>query len=139
MRPPTIAELAMAARIFPENLQACVAIMRGRNELEEFQHLPGCDGLPFCGCIEAAIRRRYPDELASLTGDPICGALNGWVKELTGVSDGCRRLSHGRIRRLARGQSFTAKSRVTVRKTDRTGAALLTHRRGVPHTRHEAT
>jgi hypothetical protein len=43
MRPPTIAELTMAARIFPENLQAGVAIMRGRNELEEFQHLPGCD------------------------------------------------------------------------------------------------
>src|SRR6476660_5673680 len=35
----------------------------------------------------------------------------------------CRRLSHGRFRRLAPGQSFTAKSRVTVRKTDRTGAA----------------
>jgi len=30
----------MAARIFPENLQAGVAIMRARNELEEFQHLP---------------------------------------------------------------------------------------------------
>jgi hypothetical protein len=79
MRPPTIAELAMAARIFPENLQAGVAIMRGRNELEEFQHLPGCDGLPFCGCIEAAIRRRYPDELAGLTGDAVCGALYGWA------------------------------------------------------------
>ena len=81
MRPPTIAELAMAARIFPENLQAGVAIMRGRNELEEFQHLPGCDGLPFCGCIEAAIRRRYPDELASLTGDAVCGALYGWARQ----------------------------------------------------------
>ena len=46
MSPPTIAELAMAARIFPENLQAGVAIMRGRNELEKFQHLPGCDCLP---------------------------------------------------------------------------------------------
>jgi hypothetical protein len=79
MRPPTIAELAMAARIFPENLQAGVAIMRGRNELEEFQHLTGCDGLPFCGCIEAAIRRRYPDELASLTGDAVCGALYDWA------------------------------------------------------------
>src|SRR5438552_130293 len=79
MRPPTIAELAMAARIFPDNLQAGVAIMRGRNELEEFQHLPGCDGFPFCGCIEAAIRRRYTDELASLTGDAVCGALYGWA------------------------------------------------------------
>ena len=59
LRPPTIAELAMAVRIFPENLQAGVAIMRGRNELQEFQHLTGCDGLPFCSCIEAAIRRRY--------------------------------------------------------------------------------
>src|SRR5258708_19835866 len=64
MRPPTIAELAMAARIFPENLQAGVALMRGRNELEEVQHLPGCDGFPFCGCIEAAIRRPYPHELS---------------------------------------------------------------------------
>jgi len=79
MSPPTIAELAMAARIFPENLQAGVAIMRGRNELEKFQHLPGCDCLPFCGCIEAAIRRRYPGELASLTGDAICYALYGWA------------------------------------------------------------
>ena len=79
LRPPTIAELAMAARILPENLQAGVAIMRGRNELEKFQHLPGCDCLPFCGCIEAAIRRRYPGELASLTGDAICDALYGWA------------------------------------------------------------
>ncbi len=79
MRPPTIAELAMAARIFPGNLQAGVAIMHGRNELEEFQHLPGCDGLPFCRCIEAAIRRRYPDELASLTGDAICDVLYRWA------------------------------------------------------------
>ena len=79
MRPPTIAEWAMAARIFPENLQAGVAIMRGRNELQEFQHLTGCDGLPFCSCIEAAIRRRYPDELASLTEDAVCGALYSWV------------------------------------------------------------
>jgi hypothetical protein len=79
MRPPTIAELAMAARIFPENLQAGVAITRGRNELQEFQHLTGCDGLPFCSCIEAAIRRRYPDELASLTEDAVCGALYSWV------------------------------------------------------------
>jgi hypothetical protein len=79
MRPPTIAELAMAARIFPENLQAGVAIMRGRSELQEFQHLTGCDGLPFCSCIEAAIRRRYPDELASLTEDAVCGALYRWV------------------------------------------------------------
>jgi len=79
LRPPTIAELAMAVRIFPENLQAGVAIMRGRNELQEFQHLSGCDGLPFCSCIEAAIRRRYPDELASLTEDAVCGALYSWV------------------------------------------------------------
>jgi len=79
MRPPTVAELAMAARIFPENLQAGVAIMRGRNELEEFQHLPGCDGLPFCGCIEAAIRPRYPHELANLTEDAVSGALYSWV------------------------------------------------------------
>ena len=79
LRPPTIAELAMAVRIFPENLQAGVAIMRGRNELQEFQHLTGCDGLPFCSCIEAAIRRRYPDELASLTEDAVCGALYSWV------------------------------------------------------------
>jgi hypothetical protein len=68
MRPPT-----------PENLQAGVAIMRGRNELQEFQHLTGCDGLPFCSCIEAAIRRHYPDELASLTEDAVCGALYSWV------------------------------------------------------------
>ena len=94
MRPPTIAELAMAARIFPENLQAGVAIMRGRNELQEFQHLTGCDGLPFCSCIEAAIRRRYPDELASLTEDAVCGA---W-------------LGHGRVRRRARGQSFCSRN-----------------------------
>jgi hypothetical protein len=79
LRPPTIAELAMAVRIFPENLQAGVAIMRGRNELQEFQHLTGCDGLPFCSCIEAAIRRRYPDELASLTEKAVCGALYSWV------------------------------------------------------------
>ena len=96
MRPPTIAEVAMAARIIPENLQAGVASMRGRNELEEFQHLPGCDGLPFCGCIEAAIRRRYPDELASLTGG--CSLRRTlW-------------LGHGRVRRRARGQSFCSRN-----------------------------
>jgi ABC-type uncharacterized transport system substrate-binding protein len=72
---------AGALMIVPDALflDAGVAIMRGRNELEEFQHLPGCDGLPFCGCIEAAIRRRCPDELASLTEDAVCGALYGWV------------------------------------------------------------
>ena len=91
MRPPTIAELAMAARIFPENLQAGVAIMRGRNELEEFQHLPGCDGLPFCGCIEAA---------KGAACQPHWGCS-------------LRRtlwLGHGRVRRRARGQSFCSRN-----------------------------
>ncbi len=44
-----------------------------------FLPAPRADGLPFCSCIEAAIRRRYPDELASLTEEAVCGALYSWV------------------------------------------------------------
>src|SRR5258708_30646102 len=75
MRPPTIAELAMAARIFPENLQAGVAIMRGRNEVQEFQHLTGFDRLTVCNCIETAIKAPHPGEISRLNQAAVCGPL----------------------------------------------------------------
>ena len=40
LRPPTIAELAMAARIFPENLQAGVAICAAGMSYKNFNILP---------------------------------------------------------------------------------------------------
>src|SRR2546429_6202734 len=79
LRPPTIAELAMAARILPENLQAGVAIIRGRNEVQKIQNLTGWDALPVCCCFVGGVKRRHSCETASLTPGSDCRALYSMV------------------------------------------------------------
>jgi hypothetical protein len=64
--------------MFPDNMQAGVAIMRGWHEISDLKHV--CDGSTIhCDCLEEEIRRRYPDELADITNQAIDSAIYAWA------------------------------------------------------------